>query len=95
MGIEKFPSDAGAPWVAVFEQIGLGQWFRYATGAIEIVGGVLFLFPRTCLIGAAMLACAMVGAMLVHIVVRHSVAASLFPALVLVAVVAIAVRGRD
>jgi putative oxidoreductase len=95
MGIEKFPGDPGAPWVAVFEQIGLGQWFRYATGAIELLGGALFLFPRTCAIGAAMLACTMVGAMLVHIVVRHSVAGSLFPALVLVAILAIAARGRD
>jgi putative oxidoreductase len=95
MGIEKFPSDPGAPWVAVFEQIGLGQWFRYATGVIEVAGGVLFLFPKTCAIGAAILASTMVGAMLVHIVVRDSVAGSLFPALVLVAVVAIAARGRD
>jgi putative oxidoreductase len=94
-GIEKFPSGPGAPWVAVFEQIGIGQWFRYLTGAIQVVGGILFLFPRTCLIGAAMLASTMLGAMLVHIVVRHSVASSIFPALVLVAVVAIAARERD
>ena len=95
MGMEKFPSGPGAPWVAVFEQIGLGQWFRYFTGGVEIVGGLLFFFPVTYLAGAALLVCTMVGAMVVHLVVRHSIPGMVFPAVVLVAVVAVAVRERD
>jgi uncharacterized membrane protein YphA (DoxX/SURF4 family) len=95
VGLDKFPSGPGAPWVAVFEQIGLGQWFRYFTGVVEVVGGALFLLPRTCLIGAGMLGCTMLGAMLVHIVIRHSVASSVIPAVLLAAVVAIAAEGRD
>lgn len=83
MGLEKFPSDPRGAWVPVFKQIGIGQWFRYATGVVEILGGVLFLFPRTCLIGGAILTCTMVGAMLVHIVVRDSIGGSVFPAFVL------------
>ncbi len=95
MGAEKFPRGPGAPWVAVFQQIGLGQWFRYFTGCVEVGGALLYFFPRTCPIGATVLGCTMLGAMAVHIVIRHSVAASLFPALVLLAVVAIAIRRPD
>jgi putative oxidoreductase len=94
-GAEKFSSGSGAPWVAFFQQIGLGQWFRYLTGFMEIGGAVLYVFPRTCPIGATMLACTMAGAMAVHIVIRHSIAASLYPAVVLVAVLAIAMRRPD
>jgi hypothetical protein len=47
------------------------------------------------LIGAAMLGCTMVGAMTVHIVVRHSVGDSVFPAIFLVAVVLVAMRRPD
>src|SRR5439155_9659375 len=83
MGMEKFPSGPGTPWVALFEQIGIGQWFRQLTGMVEVLGGVLFFFPRTCLVGAAMLACTMLGAMIVHIVVRGSIGASLLPAVLL------------
>jgi uncharacterized membrane protein YphA (DoxX/SURF4 family) len=28
-----------------FQQIGLGQWFRYLTGILEIVGGIMVLMP--------------------------------------------------
>jgi len=95
MGAEKFPSGPGTPWVAIFEQIGLGQWFRYFTGVIEIGGALLYVFPVTCAIGTAMLACTMLGAAILHIVIRHSVAASLYPAIILIAVIAIALRRPD
>jgi putative oxidoreductase len=95
MGAEKFPSRPGSPWVALFGQIGFGQWFRYFTGVVEIAGALLYVPPRTYRIGAALLSCAMLGAMAVHIVVRHSVAASLYPAVVLLAVVMIAMRRAD
>jgi putative oxidoreductase len=95
MGVEKFPSGAGAPWVATFQQIGLGPWFRYLTGAIEIGGALLYLLPWTCIAGIALLGCTMLGAMAVHIVVRHSVGASLYPAIVLAGVILIAMRRPD
>src|SRR3954462_13353303 len=66
MGSEKFASGPGAPWVAFFQQIGIGQWFRYLTGFMEIGGAVLYVVPRTGRIGATMLACTMAGAMAVH-----------------------------
>ena len=31
--------------IDIFNTIGLGQWFRYVTGAIEVIGGILELFP--------------------------------------------------
>ena len=92
MGAEKFSSSPGGQWVALFQQIGFGQWFRYFTGVVEVGGGLLYFFPRTCRIGAVMLACTMIGAMIVHIVVRHSVGSSLYPAVLLFAVIAIATR---
>ena len=48
--------------VAEFGQIGLGQGFRYATGAIEITGAVLLLWPRSSFIGAVILLGICVGA---------------------------------
>src|ERR1700694_5775113 len=32
--------------VDMFNKVGLGQWFRYFTGALEIIGGVGILIPR-------------------------------------------------
>src|SRR4051794_31962104 len=29
-----------------FEKVGLGQWFRYLTGLLEVAGGVGLLIPR-------------------------------------------------
>ena len=33
-GLEKFPSGADAHWVRFFDQVGVGQWFRYFTGIL-------------------------------------------------------------
>jgi hypothetical protein len=35
----------------MFDKIGLGQWFRYVTGSLEVVGALLLLVPRTSAIG--------------------------------------------
>ena len=60
IGWTKF--DSHSMWVQIFERIGLGQWFRYVTGAIQIAGGVLLLPSRTRVLGGAMIACTMLGA---------------------------------
>jgi uncharacterized membrane protein YphA (DoxX/SURF4 family) len=37
---------AGVPMmVALFDAIGVGQWFRYVTGSIEVVSAVALLVP--------------------------------------------------
>lgn len=38
--------------VETFEDIGWGQWFRYVTGVVDIVGALLVLVPRCTYYGA-------------------------------------------
>jgi putative oxidoreductase len=64
-GVEKFPSGPGSEWVNLFQRIGAGQWFRYFTGVVEVLGGVLVLIPWTVTAGLALLACTMVSAALI------------------------------
>ena len=91
MGADKFRNGPSGEWVRLFAQIGLGQWFRYFTGLVEIGGALLYVFPLTTMIGVALLGCTMVGAITVHVFIRHSFAA-LMPAAALLAVVAIGLR---
>src|SRR5947207_611434 len=56
-----------AQMVGMFEAIGLGQWFRYLTGALEVGGAVLLLIPRTSGLGALMLAGVMAAAVATHL----------------------------
>ena len=61
---------AGAPMmVQLFDAIGVGQWFRYVTGAIEVLGAILLLVPSLALFGALALAVTMVGAIITHLFV--------------------------
>jgi putative oxidoreductase len=61
---------AGAPeMVQTFEAIGLGQWFRYLTGTIEVVSAIALLIPSLALYGALALAATMIGAILTHLVI--------------------------
>jgi putative oxidoreductase len=55
--------------VTLFAAVGLGQWFRYATGTWEITGAVLLALPRTSGLGAAALSALMLGAAVTEIVV--------------------------
>ena len=44
---------AGIPFmVDLFQQIGLGQWFRVVTGAVEVTGAVALLIPGLASVGA-------------------------------------------
>jgi putative oxidoreductase len=52
--------------VATFDQIGIGQGFRYVTGAVEVLGAALLWLPRRQVIGATVLGGTMVGAVLTH-----------------------------
>lgn len=66
--------------VEVFNTLGLGQWFRYLTGFIEVAGVVLLWLPGRQVLGAALLGGTMVGAVLAHLLVLGP---SPIPALVL------------
>jgi uncharacterized membrane protein YphA (DoxX/SURF4 family) len=59
---------AGVPlMVQEFGAIGLGQWFRYVTGAIEVASAVLLLIPSLAAYGAAALFVTMIGAIVTHL----------------------------
>jgi putative oxidoreductase len=61
---------AGAPaMVDIFAHLGVGQWFRYLTGALEITGAVGLLIPGAAFYGAALLATVMVGAIAAHLAI--------------------------
>jgi putative oxidoreductase len=94
IGATKFNSDPHGQWVRIFTQIGLGQWFRYFTGVMQVTGALLLLTRWTRTLGAAMLACTMVGAAFVDIFVIHAVGYALAPLVLLGAVCATWFTGR-
>lgn len=55
--------------VGTFEAIGIGQWFRYVTGIIEVGAAVLLWVRGREAIGAGLLVATMIGAVLAHLVV--------------------------
>lgn len=58
-----------AQMVGMFEAIGFGQWFRYLTGSLEVLGGVLLLVPALSGVGGLLLTGVMVGAVATHLFV--------------------------
>ncbi len=74
--------------VAMFDAIGVGQWFRYATGAVEMVGAVLLFAPAAAGIGAALLIAVAAGGVVVHQAVMHHAPARHLPMLAAMLVVA-------
>lgn len=79
--------------VEEFQKIGIGQWFRYVTGTIEMVGAVSLLIPRLSGLGAMILAATMVGAIFTHLFVFANSPLAPLILLVLVATVIWARRG--
>jgi uncharacterized membrane protein YphA (DoxX/SURF4 family) len=61
-GRDKF---ADPQWVKFFQQLGWGDWFRYCTGIVEVLGGLLLFLPRTATAGLALLICTMGSATLI------------------------------
>ncbi len=73
--------------VDTFQALGLGQWFRYVTGVIEIAGAILLFVPGRQAYGGAILTVTMVGASLAHMVVLG--ADTMLPAILLGAITAV------
>ena len=84
----------GAPeMVGLFDAIGVGQWFRYVTGSIEVVSAVALLVPAWAAFGALLLIPTMIGAVVTHLFI---VGGSAVPATVLlIGSLAIAWARRD
>jgi uncharacterized membrane protein YphA (DoxX/SURF4 family) len=92
-GADKFSTSPY--WTQVFAAIGLGHWFQYFTGMVEIVGGLLFLVPPVTFVGAGLLVATMIGAMLVQAVVLGHPGYALFPGAYLLGVVLAFQKIRD
>jgi putative oxidoreductase len=74
---------AGVPaMVQVFDKVGFGQWFRYFTGLLEIVGAIGLLISRYAFYAALLLVIVMVGAIIAHLTVLGTSPAA--PALLLI-----------
>jgi putative oxidoreductase len=74
--------------VQEFNQVGLGQWFRYFTGTLEVIGALGLLVPKFSRWAALLLALVMVGAIVAHFTVLHSPATLAILLLVLAALTA-------
>ncbi len=55
IGAAKLTGSQGT--VGWFAQLGWGQWFRYLTGLLDIVGALLLFASRSTCYGALLLAC--------------------------------------
>lgn len=53
--------------VGTYDAIGVGQWFRYLTGALEVGAAILLWLPGKQVLAAALLGATMVGAVLAHL----------------------------
>src|SRR5258705_7505389 len=89
VGFLKLSGDAQL--VGLFDAIGLGQWFRYLTGTLEVGGAILLLIPRTSGLGALMLVGVMAGAVVTHLFI---VGGSPLMAIILLVVTGVVAWGR-
>jgi putative oxidoreductase len=78
----------GADMIALFDAVGLGQWFRYVTGSLEVLGAILLIVPGTSAFGSVLLACVMAGAVVAHLAVLHTAPTAPFVLLALTALIA-------
>ena len=90
VGSEKF--GAGGPWVRVFARIGIGDWFRYLTGVMQVGGALLLLVPPLVTVGAVVLGCTMVGAVIANVFILHTGLAAIIPAALFGAVAFVGAR---
>lgn len=85
---------AGVPaMVSLFDAIGLGQWFRYVTGVIEVASGTSLLVPAAAVFGALLLIPTMLGAIVTNVFVAHTSPA--VPLVLLLLAAAVAWARRD
>jgi uncharacterized membrane protein YphA (DoxX/SURF4 family) len=77
-----------------FDEIGVGQWLRYVTGALEIAGAIGLVIPRLCGLAALGLSGVMAGAVVTELFLLAEGGAVL-PAVLLVVCLVVAFLRRD
>ena len=80
--------------VGTFEAVGVGQWFRYLTGLIEVVGAVALFVPAIRVYGAVALAVTMIGAIGAHVLILGPSAVPAIVLLILSATIAYSHRNE-
>jgi len=80
--------------VATFQKIGVGQWFRYLTGFLEVVGAIGLLIPRFTFYAAALLVMVMIGAVITHLAILGGSPAAAIGLLVITGTIAYVRRPR-
>jgi putative oxidoreductase len=90
-GGSKLAGAAGM--VALFDAIGVGQWFRYITGGVEVASAVALLVPALAPFGAVALVATMIGAVATHLFVVGGSPA--VPVVLLLGALAVAWARRD
>ena len=84
----------GAPaMVTLFNTIGVGQWFRYVTGIIEVGSAIALLVPSTAVFGALLLVPTMIGAVTTELFIVGDPAIP--PAVLLVGAIGVVWARRD
>jgi uncharacterized membrane protein YphA (DoxX/SURF4 family) len=76
--------------VRIFDEIGFGQWFRYAVGLCELAGGIGLMIPRLAGLAAFGLAIVTFGAALTQAFILSAPAVAIFPAVLCVVFLLIA-----
>lgn len=95
LAMAGFAKLTGAPdMIALFDAVGVGQWFRYVTGSLEVLGAILLLIPVLAGAGALLLAGVMLGAVATHLFVVGGSPAIPLVLLAVTAVIAFARRER-
>lgn len=61
-----------AAMIEMFDKVGLGQWFRYFTGLLEVAAAIGLLTSRYAYYAAVVLSTVMVGAIIAHVTVLGS-----------------------
>ena len=52
-----------------FAKIGVGQWFRYVTGIIEVGAAILIWVPGYTVYAAGLMVCVVAGALVAHLAI--------------------------
>ena len=69
IGVGGAKLAGAAAMVELFTKVGLGQWFRYFTGLLEVAAGIGLLISRSAFYAAVLLAVVMAGAFIAHVTV--------------------------
>lgn len=86
---------AGSPaMIKEFAQIGIGQWFRYLTGLLEITGAIGMLIPRFRFWAALQIAVVMIGATTANLTVLHLPSVARLTGILLIAALGLAWLSR-